>query len=136
MFSFFVLLLHFLSRVLGFAFKIFCSNIFLFYFFKLIFWNGNIRQIMYVFSFPSTPVSSTFMSVIPSKSIDSKNDLLLWLYFWIFSWEAIMFQLFAISMLAFSMYIVIIYFPVYDVINFEINLVFLVKTFCYMTKKA
>ena len=31
---------------------------------------------------------------------------------------------------------VIICFPVYDVINFEINFVFLIKPFCYMTKKC
>ena len=45
--SFLILWLHLLGRVLVFVFDIFCSNIFLFYFFKLIFWNWNILQIMY-----------------------------------------------------------------------------------------
>ena len=34
------------------------------------------------------------------------------------------------------MCIVIIYFPVYDVINFEVKLSFLIKSFFYMTKKS
>ena len=74
-FSFFMLWLYFLSRVLLFVFNIFCSNMFLFYLFKLVFWNWNIRQIMYVFSFPSTPVSSRYMSIISIKSIGSKMIL-------------------------------------------------------------
>ena len=90
-FSFFILWLYFLSRVLVFAFNIFCSNIFLFYFFKLMFWNWNIKQVMYDLSFPSTPVSSPYIPIIPIKSIGSKNDLVLWLNFWNFSWETIIF---------------------------------------------
>ena len=64
----------FLTRVFVFVFNIFYSNIFSFYFFKLICWNWNIRQIMYVCSSPRTPVSSTYMSVNPIKSIGSKDD--------------------------------------------------------------
>ena len=33
------------------------------------------------------------------------------------------------------MYIVIVYFPIYDVINLIINPSFLIKPFSYMTKK-
>ena len=83
-------------------FLTFFAVIFVFYFLKLIFWKWNVRQIMYVFSFPSTPVSSTYMSIIPIKSIGLKNDLLLWLNFWIFSWETIIFQLIAIWIFAFA----------------------------------
>ena len=71
-------------------------NILLFYFFKLIFWNWNIGQIIYVFSFPSTLVSSTYMSIISIRSIGSKGYVVLWLNFWIFSWGTILFQLFVI----------------------------------------
>ena len=90
----------FLSSVLEFVFNSFYNKIFLFYFYKLIFWNWNIIQIMYVFFLPSTPVSSTYMSIIPIKSIGSKDDLVLWLNFWIFSWETILFRLFAITIFA------------------------------------
>ena len=34
------------------------------------------------------------------------------------------------------MCIVIIYFPLYDVINFEVNLSFFIKPFFYMAKKS
>ena len=34
------------------------------------------------------------------------------------------------------MYIAIVYFPGYDVINFQINLIFLIKSFFYITKKS
>ena len=34
------------------------------------------------------------------------------------------------------MYFCIVYFPGWDVINFEINLIFLIKVFSYETKKS
>ena len=63
-------------------------------------------------------------------------------------WRKIFLMLYSINWLNFivslpllleilgNMCIVIIYFPVYDVMNFEKNLRFLIKQFFYMTKKS
>ena len=52
------------------------------------------------------------------------------------SWPNFIFSLYLLFEILGNMYTAIVYFPVFNTINFEINLIFLINSFFYMTKKS